>query len=127
MAAVARNRSLTLPIGERLLAAKLQILNGTGSRRPSMALSILTGAAEQPVGAENQVAPYAEKEQARERRFEARTVYLAESHLNDIDRIIDAWEQGGSRRLNRSAVLRKAVEHLRTLVETQSPHLLENE
>jgi hypothetical protein len=124
VAAVARKRSLTLAVGERLLTAKLQILNGTSSRRPSMALGILTGAAELPVTAEERAA---EKEQTRDRRYGARTVYLAERHVNDIDRIIDAWEQGGSRRLNRSAVLRKAVEHLRTLVETQSPHLLENE
>lgn len=119
---MARKRSLTLAVGERLLAAKLQILTGTGSRRPSMALSILTGATEAPTVIEEST-----PRRANERHYAARTVYLAESHLHDIDRIIDAWEQDGSRRLNRSAVLRKAVEHLRTLVETQSPHLLENE
>ena len=37
-------RFLLMPnVGERLLASKLQILSGTGARRPSLALSILTG------------------------------------------------------------------------------------
>lgn len=99
-------------VGERLLASKLQILNGTGSRRPSAALSLLTGASE----------PRASIETAarHERQYSARTVYLAERHLRDIDLIIDAWEQVESRRLNRSAVLRRAVEHLRTFVESET-------
>ena len=121
MATVARDGILTLSVGERLLASKLQILNGTGSKRPSMALSILTGATPEFV------LPAGTATVKHGRQYLARTVYLAERHLNDIDRIIDAWEHTGSRRLNRSAVLRRAVEQLRTLVEAQSPLLLENE
>ena len=119
---MARNRGLTVSVGERLLASKLQILNGTGGRRPSTALSILTGAA--PV-----LASDADDEPTKRQQYLARTVYLTQRHLNDIDRIIVAWEQSspGSRRPNRSAVLRRAVEQLRTLVEAQSPLLLENE
>ena len=110
---MARQRVLTAGIGELLLASKLQILNGTGSRRPSAALALLTGgsteahaSAEVPVRAE--------------RQYTARTVYLAERHVRDIDQIIDAWEQVESRRLNRSAVLRRAIEHLRTIVESET-------
>ena len=43
MAAVARQLVMSRPVGEVLLKSKLQILNGTGHRRPSIALSILTG------------------------------------------------------------------------------------
>ncbi len=117
---MAGQRSLTASVGERLLASKLAILNGTGTRKPSAALSLLTGAT--PTFGES-----TDAQTTSGRRYLARTVYLAQSHLNDIDRIIDAWEQTSSRRLNRSAVLRRAVEQLRTLVEAQSPLLLENE
>jgi hypothetical protein len=51
------------------------------------------------------------------RHFAARTVYLSQSHLSDIDRIIDAWQQSEPRRVTRSAVLRRAVELLRAKVE----------
>ena len=118
---MAGQRSLTLDVGARLLASKLAILNGTaGTRGPSAALSLLTGATPAFVGT-------TEEHTTTGRRYMARTVYLAQSHLTDIDRIIDAWEQTSSRRLNRSVVLRRAVEQLRTLVEAQSPLLLENE
>ena len=61
-------------------------------------------------------------------RLHARTVYLAERHLHDIDRIIQAWQFTEPRRLTRSAVLRRAVEHLRSAVEADpAKSLLENE
>jgi hypothetical protein len=125
MATVARPRLVVVGVGERLLASKLQILNGSGIRRPSMALSILTGSTPEPlpIGIDD---PGGRKS---ERHYAARTVYLAERHLRDIDHIIGAWEQSqpGHRKLNRSAVLRRAIEHLRTLVEAESPLMLENE
>jgi hypothetical protein len=110
---VARQRYLVAGLGERLLASKLQILNGTGSRRPSAALTLLTGGAAE-------MRAVAEGPARGERQFAPRTVYLAERHVRDIDQIIDAWEQVESRRLNRSAVLRRAIEHLRTIVESET-------
>jgi hypothetical protein len=123
MATVARKRLLTdaLTVGERLLTAKLRILNGTAARGPSRALGILTGAAHEPIAVAEDATT------ARGRHYVARTVYMAESHVRDIEHIIAAWEQQGARRLNRSAVLRRAVEQLRKLVDAQSPLLLENE
>jgi hypothetical protein len=47
-------------------------------------------------------------------------VYLADAHLDSIDRIIAAWQQVEPRRLTRSAVLRRAVEHLRVAVEADA-------
>ncbi len=114
MAAVARQRFLTPGLGERLLASKLEILNGSGSRRPSAALGVLTGASAVTFVAAKPASPRGE------RQYSARTVYLAERHVRDIDQIIDAWEQVESRRLNRSAVLRRAIEHLRTIVESET-------
>ena len=120
-------------VGERLLSSKLQILSGTGNRRPSIALSILTGRvveqlsilenfyANDPVVVDTAVV--AEPPQvvtpveAPRPQLVARTVYLGESHLRDIDSIIEAWQPGRSRRLTRSAVLRRAIEHLRGAVE----------
>jgi hypothetical protein len=119
-------------VGERLLGSKLQILSGTGNRRPSIALSILTGrVAEQLSILENfyasdpaltdaadetpLVAPVAVK--SSRPHLLARTVYLTESHMRDIDAIIEAWQPIQSRRLTRSAVLRRAIEHLRGAVE----------
>jgi hypothetical protein len=128
-------------VGERLLTSKLQILNGSGNRRPSLALSILTGrVAEQlsivdnffpahPAVVDEPVpepeAPAAEAlevvnaEPARP-HLTARTVYLTEAHMRDIATIIDALQADSPRRLTRSAVLRKAIEHLRTTVEADS-------
>jgi len=126
MAAVARPRLVVAGVGERLLASKLQILSGCGPRRPSIALSILTGSTPEPLPIGLQEADGHKSE----RQYLARTVYLAERHVRDIDHIISAWEQslsGHARRLNRSAVLRRAIEHLRTLVEAETPLKLENE
>jgi hypothetical protein len=64
----------------------------------------------------------------RHRRFAAHTVYLSDSHLRDVDRIIEAWQQVEPRRLTRSAVLRRAVDYLRAAVEADPANfLLENE
>ena len=112
---MARRFQLTASIGERLLKSKLQILAGTGDRRPSAALSILTGrieAAEQPTLSLVPARPG--------RQYAARTVYLSETHLHAIDRIIEAWQQVEPRRMTRSAVLRRAVEHLRVAVEADA-------
>ena len=123
-------RFLLIPnVGERLLASKLQILSGTGARRPSLALSILTGQTPAPAAATpNEPAPEVPVTRAR-RQFAARTVYLSEEHLRDIDHIIDAWQEVAPRRLNRSAILRRAVEHLRAAVEADpaATSLLESE
>ena len=122
MATVARRFLLRAAVGERLLTTKLQILSGTSARRPSAALSILTGQVDA-----SSVEPTALKVVQPVRRFAARTVYLSERHLNDIDRIIQAWQQGEPRRVTRSAVLRRAVEHLRKAIETHPDEtLLEN-
>jgi hypothetical protein len=134
MAAVARRGSLRNTVGETLLTSKLQILNGTGNRRPSIALSILTGRiAEQLTILENfyaadpVVAPLTVSVQASTNVIEQpgrsnyvpRTVYLSERHLRDIDSIIEVFsrQQVEPKRLNRSAVLRRAIEFLRTAAE----------
>jgi hypothetical protein len=134
-------------VGERLLTSKLQILNGTGNRRPSMALSILTGrVAEQlsilesffpgdPAFSDEpcddvtqEAAPIVRLVEPLRPQLVARTVYLNESHMRDIEAIIDAWQATSPRRLTRSAVLRRAIEHLRTMVEADPANsLLESE
>ena len=130
-------------VGETLLTSKLQILKGTGNRRPSIALSILTGRmAEQlsilenfyaadPVVAPVAPAPAVEPvEHISRPHYIARTVYLAEEHVRDIEHIIEALTRQHiePRRLNRSSVLRRAIEHLRTAIEADpAKFLLENE
>jgi len=119
-------------IGERLLSSKLQILSGIGNRRPSLALSVLTGrVAEQLAILENffpgdpalgiepecEPAPLVSPPQPSRPHQFARTVYLTEAHLRDIEAIIEAWQPDSPRRLTRSAVLRRAIEHLRSAVE----------
>jgi hypothetical protein len=112
---MARQSLLTRGVGERLLASKLQHLSAMNGRRPNLALSILTGRAVQPlsVPVDGSTAGHAQKQ------FTRRTVYLADRHLRDIDRIIAVWEQVETRRPNRSAVVRRAIAHLRTLVEAE--------
>jgi hypothetical protein len=127
-------------VGERLLGSKLQILSGSGNRRPSIALSILTGrVAEQlsilenfyptdPAVAED--APVVTPVKPTRPQLLARTVYLSEVHLRAIDAIIAAWQPDQARRVTRSAVLRRAIEHLRDAVENDpacSKFLLETE
>jgi len=52
------------------------------------------------------------------RLYSARTVYLSEHHLREVDHIIETWQQVDSKkRLTRSAVLRRAIEHLHDAVE----------
>jgi len=124
--------SVRADIGERLLSTKLQILSGTGNRRPSLALSVLTGrVAEQLAILENffpgdpALADEPELEpavvvapvQSDRPHLVARTVYLTDAHLRDLEAIIEAWQPGQTRRLTRSAVLRRAIEHLRSAVE----------
>jgi hypothetical protein len=113
-------------VGERLLTSKLQILNGSGNRRPSLALSILTGKVAEPEvqPASTTAVEVVNAEPARP-HLTARTVYLTEAHMRDIATIIDALQADSPRRLTRSAVLRKAIEHLRTTVEADS--LLESQ
>ena len=137
MAAVVRRFSLRPSVGERLLTSKLQILAGAGGRRPGVALSILTGRVSEHMSVEELAAftpivsdpPQLSVMLGHNRRyFAARTVYLSESNLHDIERIIEAWQQTEPRRLTRSAVLRRAVEHLRAAVEADSAKiLLEND
>jgi hypothetical protein len=116
-----------------LLTTKLLILNGT--HRPSNnALSMLTGSIvvqrlvvpdllELELLADPPVLSF-----QRGRHFSARTVYLSEHHLDDVDRIADAWQLIEPRRLSRSAVVRRAVEHLYAAVQADpAKSLLENE
>lgn len=128
-------------VGERLLTSKLQILNGTGGRRPSIALSILTGrvaeqlsilesfyAADPVVAHESPESSVAVLLQRPQRQFAAHTVYLSDTHLRDIDSIIEAIQELEPKRLTRSAVLRRAVEHLRTAIEADpAKFMLEND
>src|SRR5436853_1962976 len=141
MAAVAGRIPLRNNVGQALLSSKLQILKGTGSRRPSIALSILTGRmAEQLSILENfyasdpvvlpvsVVQPVQVISAPARPHYTPRTVYLSEKHLSDIDSVIEAWYQVEPKRLTRSAVLRRAVEFLRTAVEADpAKSLLENE
>jgi hypothetical protein len=121
---VARRLLLRPAVGERLLTTKLQILSGLGARRPSLALGMLTGR----IADSSSIEPVAFRPGHAPRRFAARTVYLSERHVHDIDRIIQAWQQVEPRRLTRSAVLRRAVEHLRSAVEADPAKLmLEND
>ena len=132
---MARKRFLTVGGGERLLTAKLQILNGSGGRRPSLALGILTGRVAEPLAEAAcpetylqplptlrllpPLPPVEAQPEPRPRQYAPRTAYLAERHLADLDYIIQAWQAGaaGSRRVTRSAVIREAIEQLRTAVE----------
>ena len=140
---MARKRLLTAEVGQRLLQSKLQVLAGTGGRRPSLALSILTGGVPEPRPADEDLVSAADPIQRREplpfprsaiveqpgpraqRRFAARTVYLSDRHLGDLDAIIEAWQRGSSKRLTRSAVLRQAIERLRAAVEDGADPTLE--
>jgi hypothetical protein len=137
MAAVVRRFSLRAGVGEGLLTSKLQILAGTGGRRPAVALSILTGRVSEHISLEelaaltpvsSLLAPAVLLLSQNRRHFAARTVYLSESNVHDIEYIIEAWQQIEPRRLTRSAVLRRAVEHLRAAVEADpAKFLLEND
>jgi hypothetical protein len=51
----------------------------------------------------------------------ARTVYLTEAHLRNVEAIIEAWQPAQARRVTRSAVLRIAIEHLRDVVNAEIP------
>ena len=121
-------------VGETLLSSKLQILTGSGNRRPSVALSILTGRVasqlsildtfypEDPVVLHPVAEPVVETlvEPSRP-RYMARTVYLTETHLRDIDFIVEAFirshQQPESKRVTRSSVVRHAIEQLRAALE----------
>jgi hypothetical protein len=121
-----------------LLTAKLQILNGSGTRRPNFALGLLTGRPEHL----SLVTPAVFEDEPNDatgldsctvhnlaqRRYTARTVYLSERHVRDVDQLIKAWQQVGSRRLTRSAVLRRAIEHVRAVIDADpAKSNLENE
>jgi hypothetical protein len=143
MATVARRFSLMHNVGETLLSTKLQILSGTGNRRPSIALSILTGRVVEQLSilesfyaadpAVTQVPTGASVEQIELRarpHFVPRTVYLSEKHLTDIEAVVDvlARYQIEPKHLTRSAVLRRAVEFMRNAIEADpAKFVLENE
>src|SRR5260370_3571379 len=130
MATVARRLQLRVGVGERMLTSKLQVLNGTGTRRTSLAVRMLAGRIIEPlalvpeietlfsIGEDEPVKPPVMLAAHRHgRHYAARTVYLSERHLRDIDHIIETWQQVDSKRLTRSAVLRRAIEFLRDAVE----------
>jgi len=113
-----------------MLTSKLQVLNGTANRRTSVALRMLTGRIIEPlalvpdietlfsIGPDEPIeAPVLLAPRRHGRHYAARTVYLSERHLRDVARIIETWQQVDSKRLTRSAVLRRAIEHLRDAVE----------
>jgi hypothetical protein len=113
-----------------MLTSKLQVLNGTTNRRTSLALRMLTGRIIEPlalvadvetlfsIGADEPAnAPVLLAAHRHRKHYAARTVYLSERHLRDVDRIIETWQPADSKRLTRSAVLRRAIEHLRDAVE----------
>ena len=124
-----RRFQLTTGVGERMLVSKLQILNGTTPRRTSLALSLLTGRIVDPlsfvadveslyvIGEVEAVAPIMLAAHRHRRQYAARTVYLSERHLRAVDHIIETWQQVDSRRLTRSAVLRRAIEFLCDAIE----------
>lgn len=126
---MARRLITTPSLGEQLLRSKLQILNGSGRRHMSPALSIVTGFGSDQVAitppqeravVEPQVhVPKIFLPPARH-PFVGRTVYLSSSHLAAVDRIIAVWSQTSPRRLTRSAVLRRAVELLHESLEPDS-------
>jgi hypothetical protein len=141
MATVARQLLVKRPVGEVLLTSKLQILKGTGNRRPSIALSILTGrvaeqlsilenfyTADAVAGTDAVDPPIPIMAHRPHRHFAAHTVYLSDGHLQDIDHIIEACQPGEPRRLTRSAVLRRAVEYLCAAVQDDpAKFMLEND
>ncbi len=127
---MARRLQLRAGVGERMLTSKLQVLNGTANRRTSLALRMLTGRIIEPLSLVADVEtlfsigedeplklPVLLAAHRHGRHYAARTVYLSECHLRDVDRIIETWQQVDSKRLTRSAVLRRAIEHLRDAVE----------
>lgn len=117
-------------VGERMLTSKLQVLNGTTSRRTSLALRMLTGRIVEPyalvTGVETLFGmgqsatfkpPVLIAARRHGRQYVARTVYLSKRNLRDVDRLVEAWQQVDSKRLTRSAVLRRAIDYLRDAVE----------
>ena len=127
---MARRLQLRAGVGERMLTSKLQVLNGTANRRTSLALRMLTGRIIEPLvlvpnietlfslgEGESIKAPVLLAAHRHGRHYAARTVYLSERHLRDVDQIIETWQQVDSKRLTRSAVLRRAIEFLRDAVE----------
>jgi hypothetical protein len=140
---MARKRVLNVALGQRLLQSKLDVLAGIGGRRPSLALTILTGSVPEPRPAEEieyaaaeprhlpEPLPFplaaraevelAAPESTRARQYVPRTVYLSDRHLRDLDAIVEALQPTASRHLTRSAVLRQAIEHLRAGVLTTHP------
>jgi hypothetical protein len=131
---VARRLLLRPGVGERLLTTKLLILSGTGTHKPNIALSMLTGSmAVQRLFVADMVdveilAEPISIQFHRSRHYAARTVYLSESHLGNVDQIADAWQLIEPRRLSRSAVVRRAVEYLYAAVEADpAKSMLENE
>src|SRR6266852_8787968 len=101
MATVARRLQLRAGVGERMLTSKLNLLNGTANRRTSLALRMLTGRIIEPlslvadvetlfsVGEDELVKPPVLIALHRHgRQYAARTVYLSERHLREVDQII---------------------------------------
>ena len=121
---MARDRRLSIALGQRLLESKLDVLTGAGGRRPGVALTILTGGAPEPrplgIGVGENPGPRPARPPGPRRRFTPRTVYLSDRHLRDLDAIVEVLQPAGGRRLTRSAVLRQAIERLRA--ELSPPH-----
>jgi hypothetical protein len=122
---MARKPVVSVALGQQLLESKLQVLTGTGGRRPSLALSILTGDVPEPLPFPRAalVDSYPPPRPARRtRQYTRRTVYLADRHLRDLDALLSALQPAAGRRLTRSAVLRQAIDHLRADVLTHPEH-----
>lgn len=131
--------------GQRLLGSALKRLRGTNARRNNLALDILTGrtaasALDEPsapretsraqlaaqggssiVTSPREVAFTHQSAVAsaprRRGAVMARTVYLSDQDVTDIDFIVRAWRRRANKRVSRSEVLRQAIGNLRAAVE----------
>jgi hypothetical protein len=109
----------------QLLRNKLGLLQGSAPRR-NLALDILTGrtpveVTEEPEAPLNGVDLATEESgsepRATQRKVLARTVYLSDEDVRDIEFIIRAWRRRVHKRVSRSEVLRQAIGNLRDAVE----------
>lgn len=142
--------------GQRLLGSALKRLRGTNARRSNLALDILTGrtaasALDEPsaprdtsrariagqggstIGDPPREAAFPHPggvASAPRRRgaVMARTVYLSNQDVNDIDFIVRAWRRRANKRVSRSEVLRQAIGNLRDAVELgAAPRILDRD
>ena len=108
-----------------LLAKKLRLLQEPGSRPRSLALDLLTGGGmpveETAAGVPATPLPSAARPAARRPAsapaVRARTVYLSDQDLQDLDHIAHRRAGQEHRRISRSRVLREAIAALRSAID----------